>query len=330
MQKFLVLAGALLFSGHVFGQGAPSCNDTYYLQGASQVLRMGPLNPANDTASFKKTTKVLKTDLTDLENLSDDILGTPLPMNYSMPLQFKPNCMNLAPATIKYRYKASNQTVFSLRDTTYTRIQLYDSLSALQGFNYEWWFGFYPNHRDTLVYYLGKEKNQSQFSAWYGISYLMDSVRNPSTQIWAANIRFVSSIVGPLDSVKLEASLMIGNGWRAKPWNADSHPSLFVQMVKMYFGNTISAIRSGSNRSIPSFSSQQQGQLVLIQVGRDQAIQGKALELYDMFGRKSAVLFPTGFLYTWNGKDLQGNHAPGGVYFARSGGKVLGKFVYSR
>lgn len=78
-----------------------------------------------------------------------------------------------------------------------------------------------------------------------------------------------------------------------------------------------------------TFSALQKGASVWIQAG-DLAATGETVELHDMFGRKTALLKPTGSAYVWDGKSLQGSDAPAGIYFVRSKAGILGRFAFSR
>jgi hypothetical protein len=320
--KHFVCALAILLAGAVaYGQ---SCAETYNLQRADQVLRYGPLN------NWQKTTKLLRNDLFDVEDISNDFPGIDTVMDYRFPISFTPNCANPTPAKITYRKKPFGQKTWSTGEENYPRIQLFDSTAPLNGYpNYWWWFGFYPNHRDTLVFFMGRGKTEPNFSNWFGLAYLIDSVRSPTTQLWSAQIRYIGVTVGPMDSARLDLALIGNNGWRALPWDANHHPHLFVHTVKLSYDSKPSAIGGSRKQGVAAFSARQQGRMVFIEAGAERAGRGEAVELWDMFGRKSAVLYPSGYLYAWNGKTRSGAQAPSGVYFARANGKVLGKFVYS-
>jgi len=144
-------------------------------------------------------------------------------------------------------------------------------------------------------------------------------------------IRFYSLLAGPMDSAALDNYLT--STWAGTmPWDATHHPLVYEQLIKVVYDTapSPSLIYRQAPHSKAAFSAWQQGPMVWIHVGPDLAARGEAVELYDMFGRKTASLQPSGYLYAWDGKNLMGGNASSGLYFARSGNRILGKFVYGR
>ncbi len=301
---------------------AQTCNDTFALQAAVQIMRSGP------TSNLTSTVKNLKTDLSNL-----DTLNYASYMAYKYPVAFKPNCTDTTtPAKITYWENDTLTHAFATVTENYPRIQLFDSSTPLQNHPEYWeWFGFYPDNAATLNFYLGRIKTSNDFENWYGNAYLDDSVKSPTTGLWSDSIGYLGETVGPLDSAKLDTLMFIANGWLSKPVDANHRPYLYIQTVKLSFGiEGGAAVSPAARASGDGFAAWQQDGVVWIRTGSDLANRGEPLDLFDMFGRKTAVLYPSGYLYSWNGKSRTGGAAPSGVYFVRSSDHILGKFVYTR
>ncbi len=334
--KRLAIAATILAGTSAFGGPCPDWPNTgdlpytYNLQSAAQIIRTGPIT----SFASNSTAKNLSADLSNLDTLVYSRFT-----RYKIPLNFTPNCTNTSsPASATVRLKDSlDGAQFSTVSSTYPRVQYYDSMSpGLNGHpEYLEWMSFnFIDVSSTVYAYLGRIRNQGpSFSNWMGVAYLADSVRGPTG--WYLNgIRFYSLLAGPMDSAALDTYLTAGpTGWIATmPWDGNHHPWVYEQMIKVVYDTAASPlpINRHLTHSKSTFSAWQQGRMVWIHAGRDLTARGEAVELYDMFGRKTADLHPSGYLYGWNGKSLSGDDASSGLYFARSGSRILGKFVYGR
>jgi hypothetical protein len=326
----VTLAGSAAFADY-------TCNQTFYLQGATQIWRHGAgLNWASAPV---------------VNDLSPDLAGLNFilqEMTYAVPLNFTPNmCVDTtSPARVDYWMKDSGATAFRrVNGINYPRFQLYDSLFTAVGFRpprnlpYMEWFALNDSTRDLtapLTGYMGIDTTRPgprrTFEAWYGVSYLQDSTCAGVTCI--TNNRYTPYLFGPMDSLLLDSSLYIYFNWLntlAQHNGTSRRVWMTVQTVKASYDTIVpAALRPPGASSRFSFSAWQQGRMVWIHAGKELAAQGASVELYDMFGRKTAVLRPQGGLYSWNGKNLGGGDASAGLYFARAGSRVLGKFVYGR
>jgi hypothetical protein len=309
------LLSYLLFVLPVLSMAA-LCDDTYYLNSASQVIWSGG-DPKNLT--LKKASEV-KLDLSNLDILSPIV-------TYRVISRFEGAC-NKSAKPIIYKYKGQAKTVFI--DTTQNDylIQLFDSNTHVENRTFDYWFGFFKTET-TLDSYLGRVNAKSEaFTNWYAAVYWTDSVRNTASGLWSATSHFYD-LNGPGDSTALDHGLLDASGLRNTVIDENHHSFFTVQFLKVGYENKVPS-RILGRKSASGFQARQTGNLVLIQPGEKQALNGESVSLYGMMGNKVATLHPTGYVYQWNGRTSQGAEAPTGVYFLQAGNRILGKFFYTR
>jgi hypothetical protein len=208
-------------------------------------------------------------------------------------------------------------------------VRMYDSNTVLNGQNYRYWFGF-SLRPDTLIYAVGMPKTEkAMFSTWYAIGLLADSTRDPNSGLWSTSSSYQLNLSGPSDSLTLATNTL--KGWKDETFGENHKGGMYLQLIQITYDNKPTGVRSsGGARHARSgmVASQKGGQVRMTLHGLGD--HAGSIELFDMFGRKMARLHPTGGEYLWNGNTTNGQAAPGGVYFAQSQNRVLGKFFYHR
>jgi hypothetical protein len=292
------------------------CEDTYHLQSVSQTIYSGD-NPKNLTNVQKK---LVKADLSDLDILDSNIA-------YRVIVKFEGACLKASkPVTIKSRLARKKDFTDSV--TSEYQIQMFDSNTRVEGFKYDFWFGFFKPDT-TLRMVLGRTNaNSTQFENWYLAIVYTDSTRD-SSGTWPRGRTHFYELIGPEDSLVLEKRVL--DETLRKVVVDENHKGRFsYQFLKVSFDSKVPTKLHPRNSPATKFHVDQTGTLVLIQPGEKQAINGEAVSLFGMMGNKIATLHPTGYVYQWNGKTSIGADAPTGVYFVQSGGRILGKFFYVR
>lgn len=295
---------------------AALCDDTYNLQSVSQTLETGT-NPAN-------LDKAYKTVAANLSNL--DIISSSA--NYKFIVKFDGSC-GKAPKAVVFRQKHSGQTTFTDTTDNSYQIQMFDSTTKVDVYQYTYWFGFYQP-ADQLIAYIGRDNAKSTaFVNSYAVVSFIDSVHDTSG-LWKVNSGYVGPS-GPADSSSLHNRLLEATNLKNVTQNANRKIHFTVQMLQMSYENKPAPVSLVFSKKIASgFHATQTGNLVLIQPGEKGVGASEPLSLYGMMGNKIAALHPTGYMYQWNGKTSAGADCPTGVYFVQAGNRILGKFFYTR
>lgn len=320
---FLFLGNAARRAYFLLGLALPAaipaaiCDAAYHLQSATQYLyTTQDVNQLGVPA-----VKSLSSDLSDMSFVFDST-------SYRLIHSFEGACGNFATKPIKYRVrnKGAKTLVDGVQSDIYNR--LFDSNSVLSGKNFLYWFGFSFNP-DTVHYFIGRDKSEnSLFTAWYGAAVLRDSTRDGASGLWRSSVGYQLQSQGPSDSLFLAGQVL--QGWKSVVFDANHQGAFTLQLIKLTYDSVPSptALRPSPAKAQKAFglSVSQNGGQVRITQGSGALGQ---IQLFDMLGHKVAQLRPTGAAYLWNGRNLQGQPAIGGIYFAESAGKVVGKFLYT-
>lgn len=197
----------------------------------------------------------------------------------------------------------------------------------------DYWFGFTTaNNTSPISIYevIGKSPSESMLHVWYGNATMKRDVfvKDVGTPKYTQTYRF-TKLNNHADSAELQKQLI--SGWTSEVDNDTQHITIKVQLIKVYYDNdTSTAARPAPAVKAAAFQARQVGEMMLLQAGEAKGAPSEPLGLFDMMGRKVAVLHPTGYMYSWNGRTASGEQAPPGVYFAQTGNRILGKFFYSR
>jgi hypothetical protein len=296
---------------------AALCDDVFNLQTVNQTLMTG-----NNPASLAKATKSVLPNLSNLDIISAS-------MNYKIIVRFDGSCTK-APKPVVVRQKAAGKTEFTDSTDAGYQIQMYDSNNQVENYKYDFWFGFYQP-AEALIAYLGRVNAKSEaFINFYAMVSYVDSTRNPTSGLWSVSSGYVGPS-GPADSASLHNRLLEATTRKDIPQGPDRKIKFTVQMVEVRYENKSAPVSlAASKRKASGFQATRTGNLVLIQPDGNSARASEPLSLYGMMGNKIATLHPTGYVYQWNGKTAAGAEAPTGVYFVQSGGRILGKFFYTR
>jgi hypothetical protein len=304
------------------GSGAAAfgalCEESFHLQEAKQYLfKTQDVNNLGEP-----TITTLKTDLSDMKILFDS-------SNYQIMVGFDGACGTFTQKEV--RFKARKKGEVGLKDAKVNDIYLrmYDSNTVLNGKPYAYWFGF-SLRPDTLVYAVGMPKgDNAKFSTWYAIGLLADSTKDVNSGLWSTSFSYQMNMSGPSDSLTLATNTL--KGWKNEVFNDNRKGGLQLQMIQITYDTKPTGTRPfiAKRQAAQPMMALQKGENVRISLREDLESVG-SIELCDMFGRKIARLHPTGGDYLWNGKTLAGHAALGGVYFAQSQNRVLGKFFYNR
>lgn len=294
------------------------CDESYHLQEAKQYL----YSTSSVTEVGTPAITTLKTDLSDAKILFDSSA-------YQVMVGFDGACGAFTQKEIRFRIRNKGEAGFKDAKVNDLYIRMYDSNTVLNGTPYAYWFGF-SQSPDTLVYAVGMPKGDgAQFSTWYAIALLADSTRDANSGLWSSSFSYQLRLSGPGDSAALATNAL--KGWKDITFDANHKGAFQVQMIRVSYDSKptgLGGVRTNPKAN-PSLLVHQNGEQIRLTLAHS-AVNMASVELFDMFGRQVAQLHPTGGEYLWNGKTQAGNAAPGGVYFAQSQNRVLGKFFYNR
>jgi hypothetical protein len=325
---FALAAGLAL--GSPSQTSAALCEESFNLQTATQYI----YTTSNASSLGSPVVTPLATDLSNMRLLFDST-------QYQIVAGFDGACGAFTKKPVRYRLRNKGSSNVQLVTVNDYFLRMYDSNTVLTGHNYGFWFGF-SLKPDTLVYAIGKGKGaEDKFTAWFGVALLLDSTRNTTSGLWSSSYSYQVQTSGPYDSAFLDTTLL--RGWKNIVFDSNRKGTFTVQMIKVTYDAQTTSLKkpraaAPGLRKPAGFSVQQADGQVRIRVDASEgAGAGQAanqalpsVELYDMFGHKVATLHATGSDYIWNGQTLEGYTARGGVYFAQSRGKVLGKFFLTR
>ncbi len=296
---------------------AAICDATYHLQSATQYL--STTQDVNQLGTA--TVKSLSSDLSDMSFIFDST-------GYRIIHSFEGACGTYTAKPIKYRVRNKGEKTLVDGVQNDILVRLFDTNTTLQGYDYKYWFGF-ASSPDNLLFPIGQTKDENaKFTAWYGTAVFQDSTRDNVSGLWSSGWSYKAQANGPSDSLALAKQIL--QGWKSEVFDANHKGSFRVQLIKVTYDTVPSPTGVRQSRSkvqrVSGFSVSQNG-------GQVRITQGKAalapIQLFDMLGHKVAQLYPTGDTYLWNGRNLQGHAAIGGIYFAESAGKVVGKFLFT-
>lgn len=308
--RVLALVGSLAIAP-VF---ATICDQTYRLQSATETILEGPsLN--NLTA----TKKQLKLDLTDATILKNE-------MQYILLKEFEGAC-NYQKRMVKFRARPAKANWANAEQELFVR--LYDA--SLVGSNFKYWFHM---SADTSKFLgsdiLGKSQQETDYTRWHMIATMIDSTKGESG-LWSVGEPYYPSLSIHYDSTTLDSLFL--KSWREIKLGPNRRAHFKVQIIKTVYdsiGPTTQLAQplAREGRAVPEFHASQTGKSVLIRLS-EKAPDAEVITLYNMMGRKVAVLHPTGNAFQWNGKTEGGSDAPKGIYFVQGRSGILGKFFYS-
>lgn len=207
---------------------ASLCDDTYYLQGATQTLFSGA-----DPKNLAKATAVLETDLSDMAFIHDQ-------MAYSILAGFEGSCTKAA-KPVRFLQREGQSAALTSRIETGYQVVMYDSNTVLEGSSFGYWFAFYKP-ADSLKLALGRPKDGSvEFRGWYGFVTFEDSVRNPESGLWTSKGTRLR-MAGPADSASLDSALMIRTGYRDMVFDENRRGHFKLQFIRVSLENRPTAV----------------------------------------------------------------------------------------
>jgi hypothetical protein len=321
MKKLTVLTGLFMAAW----AGAKVCDQAYHLQDAYQYILTGNSSTSMTAGAALKLDKLMGNatllhDSTEYKMITDwNGQGT---------------CDTWVKREVTFAVRKKATKVWSQVPSMDYWLKFNDSAFTFKtpGWS-EYWFGLASSvdgNTITLWDAVGKNKDQSRMTMWYGNAVMKLTTRTKNGALVGTSSGFFPELTSHPDSAALTKLLV--NAWK-NITPADTQTIDFtVQLIKIAYDSLPSPVtRIVRNRQSGSgFQANQTGNLVLIQSGDKQASSNEPLSLYGMMGNKIATLHPTGYAYQWNGKTSAGAEAPTGVYFVQAGSRILGKFFYSR
>jgi hypothetical protein len=326
LATFALAAGLAL--GSPSQTSAALCEESFNLQTATQYV----YTTSNTSSLGTPAVTQLATDLSNMRLIFDST-------QYEILAGFDGACGTFTKKPVRYRLRNKGGSSVNLVTVNDYYVRMFDSNTVLTGQNYGFWFGF-SLKPDTLVYAIGKGKGvDDKFTAWFGTALFLDSTRNTTSGLWSSAYNYQIQTRGPYDSAYLDTTML--KSWKNIVFDANRKGTFTVQLIKVTYDAQTTSVkkpRASANglRKSAGFSAHQIEGQVRIRLdmpegaATNQPTHLASVELYDMFGHKVATLHATGNDYIWNGKTLDGYAARGGVYFAQSRGKVLGKFFLAR
>jgi hypothetical protein len=324
MSVFLRVRMPILAALAAFAASAPCaadpCDQKYLFDSAYQVILSGP------TADSLKPESTTALD----ETMSDAVL-LHADTEYRIITGFDAGtCGDWEKASLMEALRKKNDTAMAaVKDTSrfikFNRGPFPDDSTPLV-----YWFGFADSLPDTgtvkVVDVIGQSDSGGPVHIWYGTAVMVIKRKLGGNEV-PLTFRYPKLNSHP-DSAALQALLV--DPWKKEANNDTQKVSIKVQLIRVTYDTVHAANARRAPRLHAGFAVSRSGEGVLIRAGEGWDARSGAPSLVNLAGAAPAALRPEGAAWRWDGRTANGAKAPAGIYFLRSGVRILGRFFFSR